>query len=199
MGAASKVFSVILRAGELACSLIVLGIAGHLLWQLGRANTYADARLILTIVVASVSTAVSVICMVPFTFSFFAFPLDFILFAMWLVTFILLEILTGVNTCDSYWYYSYWGYYWGGWWRTPFIVTGPWDIGWSGCSALRTVLAFSFIASMGFLCSSVLGVYVVVKYSQEKKRKTTRQGYYGRKSEGGVLQDPSHTNSTVSA
>jgi len=198
MGAASKVFSVILRVGELASSVIVLGIAGHFLWQIGRANSYADAHLIFAIVVASISTVVSILFMVPFSLSFFAFPIDLILFVLWLVTFILLEILTGANTCDSVWYYSYWGYYWGGFWRTPFIVTGPWDIGWAGCSSLICVLAFSFIASLGYLCSCILGLYVTVKYREEKKKRTTHGGYYGRKTERGVLQD-ANTNSTISA
>jgi hypothetical protein len=198
MGAASKVFSVILRAGELASSIIVLGIVGHVLWHVGRANTYADARLIFTIVVASVSTVASILLMAPFTFTFFACPFDLILFVLWLVTFILLELATGSNTCDGLWYYSYWGYYWGGFWRTPFIVTGPWDIGWSGCSSLRAVLAFSFIAAIGYLFSCFLGVYVIVKYREEKKTRITRGGYYGRKTERGVLQD-ANANSTISA
>lgn len=198
MGAAFKAFSVFLRLGELACSVIVLGLVGRVLWHIGQANTYSDARLIFTTVVACISTVASLLLMVPFTFTFFACPVDLVLFVLWLVAFILLELLTGINTCNGVWYYSYWGYYWGGFWRTPIIVTGPWDLGWSGCSSLRAVLAFSFIASMGYLLSCFMGAYVIVKYKEEKKKRTTRGNYYGRKAERGERQD-ANTNSTISA
>jgi hypothetical protein len=111
--------------------------------------------------------------------------------------FLITQQLTGFNTCDGPWYYNYWGYYWGGFWRTPIIITGPWDIGWSGCSSLRAVLAFSFIAALCYLLSSFLvrprytkecvfswlttdglqGVYVVVNYREEKKKRISQQGY----------------------
>jgi len=198
MGAASKVFSVVLRIGELCSSVIVLGLVGRVLWHVGQASSYSDARLIFATVVASISTVASVLLMIPFTFTFFACPFDLILFVLWLVTFIFLELLTGINTCYGPWYYNYWGYYWGDFWRTPFIITGPWDIGWSGCSSLMAVLAFSFIAAMTYLFSSFLGAYVVVKYNEEKKRRISLQDHYGAKTEHGVLQDR-NTNSTISA
>ncbi len=94
MGAASKILSVCLRLGELACSIIVLGIVGHFLSRLSSASVYADNRLIYTIVVASISTFASLMFMVPFTCSFLAFPFDFILFVLWLVAFCLLEVVS---------------------------------------------------------------------------------------------------------
>ncbi|KAH6838401.1 hypothetical protein B0I37DRAFT_419687 [Chaetomium sp. MPI-CAGE-AT-0009] len=198
MGASSKVLSVILRLGELSSSVIVLGLVGRVLWHVGQANTYSDARLVFVTVVACISTVASLLLMAPFTFTFFACPFDLVLFVLWLVAFIFLELLTGINTCNAVWYYSYWGYYWAGFWRTPFIVTGPWDIGWSGCSSLRAVLAFSFIAAMGYLCSCFLGAYVVMKYKEEKKKRIVRGDYHGRKTERGVLQE-ANTNSTTPA
>ncbi|KAB5517400.1 hypothetical protein GE09DRAFT_1158706 [Coniochaeta sp. 2T2.1] len=174
---ASKVLSIGLRIWELTCSCIVLGVVGHFLSRVNLANANADSRLIYTIIIASISTAVSLLFILPFTFTFMACPLDFILFVLWLVAFILLELLTPNNTCDAFWYYNYWGYYWGGYWRNPIIVTGPASINWSGCSSWRVVLAWSFMASMAFLCSSILGVYVVVKYKEEKRMR--QRGYYG--------------------
>ena len=199
MSAASKILSVILRIGELCCSLIVLGIVGSFFWRVGQANTYADNRLVFTIVLASISTVLSLLLMVPFKFTFYACALDFILFGLWLVDFILLELLTGIHTCDAVWYYNYWGYYWGGFWRTPIVVTGPFSIGWAGCSSWKTVLAFSFIASMAFLFSTFLGAYNVAKYREEKKM-ALRTPHLGPKPEQGVLQsypppDP-HASST---
>ncbi|KAB5542747.1 hypothetical protein GE09DRAFT_1133181 [Coniochaeta sp. 2T2.1] len=173
---ASKGLSIFLRIWELISSLIVLGIVAHFFSRVKLANANADSRLIFTISIASISTAVSLLFMMPFTFTFMACPLDFILFVLWLVAFILLELLTGNNTCNSYWYYNYWGYYWGGYWRTPIVVTGPASINWAGCSSWRVVLAWSFMASMAFLGSSILGVYVVVKYKEEKRMR--QEGYY---------------------
>ncbi len=64
-----------------------------------------------------------------------------------------LRQITGVNTCDSFWYTNYWGYYWGRWF---YVAPVGVDIGWSGCSAWRTVLAFSFIAMLCYLLSAML-------------------------------------------
>jgi len=99
--------------------------------------------------------------------------------------------LTGIHTCNATWYWSYWGVLWGGFWRTPRIVNGPADIGWSGCSSWRAVIAWSFISFFLSLCSAILvshgtkdfgpdacdpadalttqGAYVISKYREEKR------------------------------
>jgi hypothetical protein len=169
MGVASKVTCVILRLGELISSVIILGILGHFLWVVSDANVYSDARIVYTTVIASISTFLSVLLILPFTYSFLAFPVDFIVAILWLVAFCLLEALTGINTCNAFWYWHYWGFYWGGFWRTPIVVAGPSDIGWSGCSSWKTVLAFSFIQAFLFACSAILGTYVILKYHGEKQ------------------------------
>ncbi|KAH8788902.1 hypothetical protein F5883DRAFT_533501 [Diaporthe sp. PMI_573] len=169
MGSASKVVSVFLRLGELVCSVIVLGIVGYFLSATSDANIYSDSRLVYTTVVASLGTFFSLILLPPFTYSFLAFPIDFIMAILWFVSFCLLEALTGINTCYSNWYWSYWGYYWGGYWRTPVVVSSPYDIAFTGCSSWRAVLAWSFIAFFLFGGSAILGVYVVAKYREEKR------------------------------
>jgi hypothetical protein len=170
MGTVSKVFNVIFRVGELCSALIVLGITGHFLWLLGEADAYADSRIILAVVTASISTAFSVFTLLPFTFAFLAFPIDFVLFVVWLTTYCLLQSLTGLNPCGSIWYYDYWGYYWGSYWWSPnVIITGPWDIDWAGCGTWRTVLAFSFISSIVYLASACLGCIVTIKLHEDRK------------------------------
>ncbi|KAH6645853.1 hypothetical protein BKA67DRAFT_639303 [Truncatella angustata] len=169
MGTTSKVIAVLCRIGELVSSVIVLGLLGRFLYIVGEANAYADSRIVYTTVVASISTFLSIILFLPFTYSFLAFPLDLILFVLWLVAFCLLEALTGTHACSANWYWSYWGFYWGSYWRTPVVVGGPADINWAGCSSWQAVLAWSFISSMLFLLSSCLGAYVVLKYREEKK------------------------------
>lgn len=94
MGVASKVVCVILRLGEMACSLIVLGIIGRFLAIVSDANIYSDSRLVYTTVVASISTFLSLALLLPFTYSFLAFPMDFVMAVLWLVAFCLLEAVS---------------------------------------------------------------------------------------------------------
>jgi hypothetical protein len=51
------------------------------------------------------------------------------------------------------WYNSYWGYYWGNPWYYDPIGN---NIGYAGCSQWRAVLAFSFMAAITYLISSIL-------------------------------------------
>ncbi|RYP72584.1 hypothetical protein DL771_004079 [Monosporascus sp. 5C6A] len=82
MGSASKVISVILRLGELLAAVVVMGLLGRFLYIVGEANSYADSRLIYTTVVSSVATFLSLVLLLPFTYSFMAFPVDFVMFAL---------------------------------------------------------------------------------------------------------------------
>jgi hypothetical protein len=95
MGTASKTLSVLFRVGELICAAIVVGILGEFLYYLNIANVGANARLVYTEVIAGISIALSIILMPPFMYSFWAFPLDLILFMMWIVAF---AILANVST-----------------------------------------------------------------------------------------------------
>ncbi|KAK4458243.1 hypothetical protein QBC42DRAFT_26507 [Cladorrhinum samala] len=170
MGSVSKVFSVILRLGELACAAIIVGLLGWFLARVDEANVHTDPRIIYTMVIACIALALSIVLLPPFTYSFMAFPLDFIFFVLFLVAFCLLETLTGNKPCNSSWYLTYWGYYWGGFFRTPTVtIIGPSDIGWSGCASWKANLAFNFILSIVYLMNAGLGFYVVMKYREEKK------------------------------
>lgn len=97
MGAASKVINVILRIGELASCAIVLGQLGHFLWILADANAPSDPHIVYTTVVASIGIFLSVVLVLPFTYSFLAFPVDFIMAILWLVAFCLLETVSWVQ------------------------------------------------------------------------------------------------------
>ena len=61
--------------------------------------------------------------------------------------------LTRINTCESSWYRTYWGFYWGRWYR---VASPGVDVMRTGCGAWRTVLAFSFVAMMLYLLSGFL-------------------------------------------
>jgi len=166
MGATSQVLSVIHRLGELVCSTVVLAVLGRFFFFIDLANTGANGRLIYACVVASISLLISILFMPPLKYSFFGFPFDFVLFVMWLVAFCLLETLTGVHTCSSDWYLTYWGYYWGRFW----VVDGDLDIGDAGCASWRSILAFCFMAMMAFLFSGFLGMYVCAEYHELNKK-----------------------------
>ncbi|KAK5651580.1 hypothetical protein OQA88_11853 [Cercophora sp. LCS_1] len=162
-----RILSVILRVGELICSVIVLGLVAHFIRLVSDAGGSNDGRLIYTLIVASISTLFSVLFLPPFLYSFLGFAADFILFIGWMVAFALLANRTITGTCDSYWYYDYWGYYWGGWWDNDFNYYGSRAA--AGCSQWRVVLAFSFIASIIYLLSGILGARVIFKYYRGSK------------------------------
>src|SRR5882757_7478395 len=90
MGSASKVASFCLRVGELICAAIVAGILGYYLHLIDQANASVNGRIIYAEVIAGISILFSLILMIPFKFSFWAFPLDFVLFICWMVAFGLL-------------------------------------------------------------------------------------------------------------
>jgi hypothetical protein len=94
MGTPSKVISVILRIGEFVSSIILVGLVSSFLYIVSDANVYADSRLIYTTVVASISAVFSLMFMLPFTWTFLAFPVDFVLFILSLVAFCLLEAVS---------------------------------------------------------------------------------------------------------
>lgn len=94
MGVAGKAFHVLLRVGECISSVIVLALVGRVLYMVGQADANTDSRLIYTTVIASISTAFSIIFVLPLLYAFLAFPVDFIMFVTWLVAFCLMEAVS---------------------------------------------------------------------------------------------------------
>ncbi|KAH7109333.1 hypothetical protein EDB81DRAFT_849352 [Dactylonectria macrodidyma] len=153
-GTAHKVISVLLRLGEFACAVIVLGILCRFCYLISIAQADADGRIIYAMVVAGIGIIYSFFFCPPFKSLFLGFPFDFVLFVMWLVAYCLLQTKTGSHTCSARWYYDYWGYYWGRFWRVGPVGTVTIDR--AGCAQWRTVLAFSFIAWFLHFTSGIL-------------------------------------------
>ncbi|KAK4674950.1 hypothetical protein QC764_502580 [Podospora pseudoanserina] len=172
MGAASKVIHIILRVFEVICSVIVLGLVARFLHLVSQAGVSVDSRIVYAIITASISTLFALVFIAPFIYAYLAFPMDAILFVMWIVVFGLLTSRTGSAMCNASWYWNYWGYYWGGWWRVPDLTV--WDRGYGGCASWRAVLAFSFLAAMAYLVSTILGAVVVHHYRRKNSPVTTR-------------------------
>lgn len=90
MGVASKAILVALRIWQLFISVIVLGILARFFRYSAMGGAARDGRIIYGIIVASLSTLASLVFIAPFMYSFWAFPVDFALFVMWLILFCLL-------------------------------------------------------------------------------------------------------------
>jgi hypothetical protein len=170
MGTGSKVALVILRISEFISSVIVMSVIARFIHQINQAGADSNSRIIYTIVVACISTVYSLVFVAPLPYAFMAFPLDFVMFVLWLVVFCLDETLSGTNTCSSVWFNNYWSFFWGGFYfdvDDGVIISTN-----SGCGAWRSVLAFSFVAFMLFLLSTGLGGYVIAEGRHaEKDRK----------------------------
>jgi len=163
MGTASKVVSVVFRLGELTCAAIVLGVLSHFVYVVDLGHGHIESKIIYAEVWAALSLTFSIILIPPLKYSFYAFPLDLIMFIGWMVAFGLLCNLTGAHTCSSYWYWNYWGYYWGRFWYIPASSITLSTVGSVGCSEWRTALAFGFIGGFCWLANACIGLYVVVR------------------------------------
>uniref|UniRef100_A0A0D2XS32 MARVEL domain-containing protein n=1 Tax=Fusarium oxysporum (strain Fo5176) TaxID=660025 RepID=A0A0D2XS32_FUSOF len=100
-GVAHKVISILLRLGELASAIIVLGILSRFCYLISIAEVYADGRIIYGIVVACLGIIYSFIFCPPFKNMFLGFPFDFVMFVMWLVAYCLLQTRTGGHACSG--------------------------------------------------------------------------------------------------
>ncbi|KIW94374.1 uncharacterized protein Z519_04350 [Cladophialophora bantiana CBS 173.52] len=175
MGVGSQVASFCLRIGEVICAAIVAGILGYYLHLLDDANAHANGRIIYTQVIAGISILAALVFMPPLKYSFWAFPLDFALFICWIVSFGLLVDLTSSGGCHSRWYWTSWGYYWGGWYRTiPITNANQTIIGTVNCSTWRTSNAFIFIGAFLWLGSGLCGLYVCTRDRHVHREKVSR-------------------------
>ncbi|KAF4630128.1 hypothetical protein G7Y89_g8020 [Cudoniella acicularis] len=161
MGTASTVINVILRFGELCSAAIVLGILSRFTYLVDQGHGSVDSKIIYAMTIAGISIVFSIIFFPPLRYVWWCFPLDFAIFIMWMVAFGLLENVGG-GACNSFWSWNYWGYYWGGYYvnYSPAALRFN-TVNYAGCSTWRTMLAFGFIGGMGWLVSSMLGVYKI--------------------------------------
>jgi len=141
--------SLCLRIGELAFSAVVAGLTGQYLHQQRGASAWNKKRFIYTEVIAAIGILFSLIFLLPFLASFIHWPMDLVLFAGFMVAFGLLANYIGPD-CGSIWN-------WHG------ITHG------GSCDKFKADLAFAFLASIFFLVSALLGIYVM-----HKRRRSTR-------------------------
>jgi len=101
MGALSKIFSVILRVVELISAIIVVSILGLFLTFVHIARDHAPGRTVYTEVWAGITILGAIVMMPPLRYSFWLFPVDFILFIGWMVAFGLLVNVSSRNSFQS--------------------------------------------------------------------------------------------------
>ena len=90
MGTTSKVALVVFRLGELVCSVIVTALLGRFFYFLNLGNGHADGRLVYAQVISCLGIVFSIVLFPPLKYSFYAFPIDAILFICSIVAFGLL-------------------------------------------------------------------------------------------------------------
>jgi hypothetical protein len=140
--------SLCLRIGELAFSATVAGLTGQYLHQQKGTSAWSKKRFIYTEVIAAIGILFSLLFLLPFAASFLHWPVDFLLFAGFMVAFGLLANYIGPD-CGSIWN-------WNG-------ITGK-----GSCDKFKADIAFTFLAAIFFLVSALLGLYVM------HKRRTSR-------------------------
>lgn len=157
-----------LRVGELAFSATVAGLTGEYLHKNRGYPASAHKRFIYTIVVASISILFSLLFLLPFTSSFAKWPMDLLLFILWMVAFALLVNFIDGMGCGSVWN-------WKG------ITNG------GACDKYKANIAFCFLASIFFLVSAIIGFWVIrrnrkasVVDSHRHTTTTGRRRWYGR-------------------
>jgi len=134
--------SLLLRIGELAFSATVAGLTGEFLHKNRKAPASSHKRFIYTIVVAAISILFSVLFLLPFLASFSKWPMDFVLFVLWIIAFGLLTNYINGMGCGSIWQ-------WGG-------LTQK-----NACARYKANIAFCFLAAIFFLASAIIGLWVM--------------------------------------
>jgi len=140
-----RIASMALRIGELAFAAVVLGITSEYLHAVRNVGDWHKKRFIYTDVVACLSIILSLFWLLPFAGGFIHWPVDLILFILWIVAFGLLVAFIGPLNCGSV-------FHWG-------------DITQSGgCQKWKADVAFAFLSAIFWLASALLGLYFVHKH-----------------------------------
>jgi len=156
---AEDLLSLCLRIGELAFTAVVAGLTGQYLHANKHESAWSKKRFIYTEVVAAIGILFSLLFLLPFASSFIHWPMDFVLFILFMVAFGLLANFIGPMNCGSVWN-------WHG-------ITGK-----SQCSKFKADIAFCFLASIFFLASALLGLYVVHRRRRAAVDRVSKRRWY---------------------
>lgn len=99
MTTGSKAFSLLLRLCQFCSSGIVVGLLGRFFYLLHTSpGSPTNGRLVYAEVVASLALVVSILLVLPLGYSFRAWPVDAVFFALWVVAFgLLVNVSMGIG------------------------------------------------------------------------------------------------------
>ncbi|KAL2219976.1 hypothetical protein M432DRAFT_638130 [Thermoascus aurantiacus ATCC 26904] len=138
----SRIFSIILRIGELVFGAVVAGIIGHYLDLYDNFNAWPEGRWIYTEIVAGLSILLALLFLIPISAGFYSWPIDIILSLAWFAAFGLLVDMVHRLRCGSIWDWAF--------------------VRHSGtCARFKAAEAFSFLSAIFWLFSGILGLYFV--------------------------------------
>lgn len=155
----SRVVSIVLRAGEIACAAVVAGVIGSYLHQFDKNNAWPQGRWIYTEVIAGLSILFGLIWLIPFSSGFISWPLDLIISLAWFAAFgILVDALNGMP-CGGI-------FHWGN-------IRGD-----GNCSRWKASEAFSFISAILWLASTLVGIWFTYRTRRHSVVGDRRRPWY---------------------
>lgn len=165
----TDIFSICLRIGQLIFSTIVTGITGHHLHTVRHESAWTKKRFIYTEIVGPLGMICALLFLLPFTWSFIHWPVDFLLFIMFMVSFGLLADVCNLSPISANPRLSFYPFQIATKTKTdltniqfiaPLKCGSLWN--WNGitgkstCSKWKADVAFTFLASIFFLASALL-------------------------------------------
>lgn len=147
--AIDRLIGTALRVGELAFAAVVAGLTGDYLHRTRGASDWSRKRFIYTEVVAVLSILISILWILPFAGAFVHWPIDVILFVLWIVAFGLLVDFIGPLKCGNI-------FHWG-------------DITQTGiCQRWKANVAFSFLSAVFWLISALVGLWFISRHRRSQ-------------------------------
>ncbi|KAI9812761.1 MAG: hypothetical protein M1827_004517 [Pycnora praestabilis] len=139
----SRFVSIGLRIGELIFAATVAGLIGHYLHAFDKAKyAWPQKRFVYTEVVAGLSMLLALIWLVPLAGGFIHWPVDLVLFVLWMTAFGLLVNFIGPLHCGSVWA-------WGN-------ITEK-----GTCERWKAAVALSFLSAIFWLVSALVGIWFI--------------------------------------
>lgn len=93
----TDILALVFRIGQFAFSTIVVGLTSSHLHSARTEPSWSKKRFIYTDVVAALGLFVSLFFMLPFTWNFIHWPIDFLMFVMYMIAFGLLVDVSYVS------------------------------------------------------------------------------------------------------
>ncbi|KAJ5182799.1 hypothetical protein N7492_000415 [Penicillium capsulatum] len=153
----SRLISIPLRIAEIAFAAVVAGIVGHYLAKFSEIDPWPEARWIYTEVIAGLSILLGLLWLIPFSSSFFTWPLDVLLSLAWFAAFgLLVDTIHQIPRCNVF-----------DWW---FPGNDR-----SLCTRWKAAEAFSFLSAIVWLVSALVGIWFTFRSRKNNEEQPRRR------------------------